>query len=60
MEKHKFTISISGSKQEATQKVNGLAVLAAHLSTDTIKALAHLVKTDPAKVEMAKRFLGVS
>lgn len=60
MEKFKFTITISGSKKEATEKINGLAVLAAHLSTDTIKALAHLVKNDPQKVEMAKSFLGVS
>ncbi|CAG5082752.1 hypothetical protein SAMN05216474_2156 [Lishizhenia tianjinensis] len=60
MEKHKFTISISGSKKEATEKVNGLAVLAAYLSTDTIKALAKVVKEDPAKVEFAKHYLGVS
>jgi len=60
MEKHKFTISISGSKKEATEKVNGLAVLAAHLSADTIKALAKVAKSDPVKVELAKHYLGVS
>ena len=60
MEKHKFSISISGSKKEATEKINGLAVLASKLSADTITALAKLVKTDPAKVEAAKHYLGVA
>jgi hypothetical protein len=60
MEKHKFTISISGSKKEAAEKINGLAVLAAHLSAETIQALAQVVKSDPAKVEFAKHYLGIS
>jgi hypothetical protein len=59
MSKHKFIISIEGSQAEATQKANGIAVLATHLSAETITALAHLVKTDPQKVELAKGFLGV-
>lgn len=60
MEKHKFSISISGSKKDATEKINGLAILASKLSADTITALAKLVKSDPAKVEAAKHYLGVS
>lgn len=60
MEKHKFTLSLSGSKEDATQKVNALAVLASKLSTETLLALAKVVKEDPGKVEMAKQFLGVS
>lgn len=60
MEKHKFTISISGSKKQAAEKINGLAVLAAHLSAETISALAKVVKSDPAKVEFAKHYLGIS
>ncbi|MBL4862832.1 MAG: hypothetical protein JKY09_07445 [Crocinitomicaceae bacterium] len=59
MEKHKFTISISGSKKEATEKINALAVLAAHLSASTIKGFAKIVKTDPAKIEFAKHYLGI-
>lgn len=59
MEKHTFKITISGTQKEATEKAQGLATLAGHLSAETIKALAHLVKTDPAKVEIAKQFLGV-
>ncbi|MBI3238614.1 MAG: hypothetical protein HYZ43_07230 [Flavobacteriia bacterium] len=59
MSKHKFVVTIEGTQAETTQKANGLAVLASHLSAETITALAHLVKTDPQKVELAKRFLGV-
>ncbi len=60
MEKHKFSISISGSKKEATAKINGLAVLASKLSAETITALAKLVKTNPAQVEAAKHYLGIT
>ena len=60
MEKHKFTISISGSKKEATEKINALAVLAANLSASTIKGFAEVVKSDPAKIEFAKHYLGIS
>lgn len=60
MDKHKFSISISGSKEKATEKIKGLAVLASHLSAETITALAKLVKEDPAKVEFAKDYLGIS
>lgn len=59
MEKNKFTISISGSKKEATEKVNALAVLASRLSAETLTAFAKLVKSDPAKVEFAKHYLGI-
>jgi hypothetical protein len=60
MNKYKFNITISGSQKEATEKANGIAVIAAHLSAETITALAHVIQTDPAKVELAKRFLGVA
>ena len=59
MEKHTFKITLSGTQKETTEKAQGLVTLASYLSADTIKALAHLVKTDPAKVEIAKQFLGV-
>lgn len=59
MEKHKFTIAISGDKKTATQKANAVATLASYLDTKTLKALAEVVKTDPAKVKLAKQFLGV-
>lgn len=59
MEKHQFTLTLSGSKQEATQKVNALAVLATKLDTNTLIALAKVVQQDPGKVALAKSFLGI-
>jgi hypothetical protein len=60
MEKHKFTLSLTGNEEEATKKVQALAVLASHLSEETLSALAKLVKEDPAKVEFAKHYLGIT
>lgn len=59
MNKHKFTITISGTEKEATEKALGLAVLAGQLDAKTITALARVVQTDPAKVALAKSFLGI-
>ncbi|MCH2216325.1 MAG: hypothetical protein MK086_14255 [Flavobacteriales bacterium] len=58
MEKHKFTIAIGGEKKEATEKANAVATLASYLDAKTLRALAHVVKTDPKKVAIAKSFLG--
>jgi hypothetical protein len=60
MDKHIFKITISGSEKEATEKAQAAAVLTTHLSAETLKALAHLVKNDPGKVALAKKFLGVA
>ncbi len=60
METHKFTLSLTGDKQTATDKVHALAQLASHLSAETLTALAKLVKEDPAKVQLAKHYLGIS
>ena len=59
MDKHKFTISISGAKDEATEKAQGIAVIASLLDAKTITALARVIKTDPSKVALAKGFLGI-
>jgi len=59
MEKHSFTLTISGSQSEATEKAQALGTLAAYLDAITLRKLAQVVKTDPQKVEMAKKFLGV-
>lgn len=59
MDKHSFTITISGDKKEAAEKAQAIATLASFLSGETLKALAHVVKTDPDKVALAKKFLGV-
>jgi|GEM_PF-4179374 len=59
MSNYKFNITISGTEKEATEKAQGIAVIAAHLDAKTITALAKVIQTQPAKVAMAKRFLGV-
>lgn len=59
MEKHKFSISISGTPAEAKEKATALAVIGAHLTTDTLLALARVVRDEPHKVDIAKRFLGL-
>lgn len=59
MEKHKFSISISGTPTEAKQKAEALAVIGAHLATDVLIALARVVRDEPHKVDIAKRFLGL-
>lgn len=59
MDKHSFKITISGNEKEASEKAAALATLAAYLDATTLNKLAHVVKTDPSKVAMAKKFLGV-
>ena len=59
MEKHKFTIAISGDKSTATKKATAVATLASYLDVKTLTALAEVVKNDPAKVKLAKQFLGI-
>lgn len=59
MEKNNFKISISGNASEAEKKAVAVATLASYLDAKTLAALAKVVKTDPAKVAMAKQFLGV-
>ncbi len=59
MEKHKFTISIIGDKSTATKKANAVAILASYLDAKTLTKLADVVKNDPAKVKLAKGFLGI-
>lgn len=59
MEKHKFSITISGDKKVAMKKAAALGVLAGYLDAKTLEALAEVVKTDPEKVALAKDFLGV-
>lgn len=60
MEKHKFSLTLTGSLNESTQKAQALAELAAYLDTKTLQALAKVVKTEPQKVALAKKFLGIS
>lgn len=46
-------------EKEAMEKVAALAVLASHLTAKELSKLAHIVKTDPLKTSLAKKYLGV-
>lgn len=60
MPKYKFEISIeSVSEVEATKKMQALTVLASKLSEKELTKLAHIVKHDPVKMALAKKYLGV-
>ncbi len=60
MQSFDFEIQIpANSVDEATRKANAGAVLIKELSIAELEKLAHIVRHDPDKRAMARRFLGV-
>ena len=60
MKKYSYDISIEAkSESEADAKMAALTILASKLSEKELSKLAHIVKTDPIKTAMAKKYLGV-
>jgi hypothetical protein len=60
MPNYQYEMSIeAASEKEATAKMQALTVLASKLSEKEITRLAHIVKTDPVKTALAKKYLGV-
>lgn len=60
MPKHQYEISIeAASEGEATAKMKALTTLASKLSQTELTKLAHIVKNDPVKTALAKKYLGV-
>jgi hypothetical protein len=55
---YKFTLE-ENSEQDADTKVEALSTLAKKLSAKELSKLAHVVKTDPVKTALAKKYLGV-
>lgn len=47
------------SETDADAKIEALTTLAKKLSVKELSKLAHVVKTDPAKTALAKKYLGV-
>ena len=47
------------SEQDADAKIEALSILAKKLSVKELSKLAHVVKTDPVKTALAKKYLGV-
>jgi hypothetical protein len=60
MKKYQYDIVIEApTESEADSKMTALTILASKLTAKELKGLAHVVKTDPAKTAMAKKYLGV-
>ena len=60
MKKFHYDISIEAkSETEADAKMTALTTLASKLSQKELTQLAHIIKHDPVKTALAKRYLGV-
>ncbi|MEP7374725.1 MAG: hypothetical protein ABI675_15120 [Chitinophagaceae bacterium] len=60
MNKYNYDISIEAkTEQEADAKMASLTILASKLTAQELTRLAHIVKNDPVKTAMAKKYLGV-
>jgi hypothetical protein len=60
MKKYQYDISIEAKTEtEADDKMTALTTLASKLSTKELTKLAQVVKNDPIKTAMAKKYLGV-
>lgn len=55
---YKFTLE-EKSEQDADAKIEALSTLAKKLSVKELSKLAHVVKADPVKTALAKKYLGV-
>ena len=49
----------ANTESEADGKMTALTTIATKLSTKELSRLAHIVKNDPVKTAMAKKYLGV-
>ena len=60
MQKFHYDISIEAkSESEANAKMNALTTLASKLSEKELTKLAQVIKHDPVKTALAKKYLGV-
>lgn len=60
MKKYHYDMTIeAGNESEADQKMQVLITLATKLSSSELARLAHIVKHDPVKTALAKKYLGV-
>ena len=60
MEKFTFNITIEAKSQnEANDKMIAISILASKLSEKELTKMAHIIKNDPVKTAMAKKYLGV-
>ena len=60
MKKYHYDLSIEpSSENEPEAKMTALTTLASKLSQKELTKLAHVIKHDPVKTSLAKKYLGV-
>ena len=60
MNKYQYDITIEArTEQDADTKMAALITLASKLTAQELSKLAHIVKHDPVKTALAKKYLGV-
>ena len=60
MKKFHYDITIEATQEtEADAKMTALTTLASKLSQKELSKLAHVIKHDPVKTSLAKKYLGV-
>jgi hypothetical protein len=60
MKNYRYQVTLEEkTEQEADTKIDALTVLAKKLSVKELAKLALIVKTDPVKTALAKKYLGV-
>lgn len=58
MTKFNYDISISANNEtEANSKMQSLTALASKLSAKELEKMAHIIKNDPVKTAIAKKYL---
>jgi len=60
MKKYYYDLTIeAATEQEADNKMTAITTLASKLTEKELTKLAHIIKNDPIKTAMAKKYLGV-
>jgi hypothetical protein len=60
MSKHTFEITIEANNEnEAITKMTALTILAGKLNPKELERLAQIVKNDPIKTALAKKYMGL-
>jgi hypothetical protein len=60
MKSYKYQLTLEEKTEtEADAKMEALIVLAKKLTVKELSKLAHVIKTDPIKTALAKKYLGV-
>ena len=60
MKSYKYQVTLEEKTEvDADAKIEAITVLAKKLTVKELSKLAHVIKTDPVKTALAKKYLGV-